>query len=104
MRTITLPGGGTITTDNDKAARLKHELAQLSLNPNSKTTYEYEFVDGTVAACTFVDWENLNLILRRVDDGMEFRIPAIDMGDGSLFTDYLKKTFRLGKYGIGGVD
>jgi hypothetical protein len=40
--------------------------------------------------CTFGGWENLNLILRRVDNGTEFRIPAIYMGDGSLFTDYLK--------------
>ncbi len=104
MRTITLPCGGMITTDDAKAARFKRELAELSLNRNGKTTYKYEFVDGTVAACTFAGWENLNLILRRVDDGTEFRIPAIDMGDGSLCTDYLKKTLPRGKYGMGGVD
>lgn len=91
MRTIILPGGATITTDDDaKAARFKRELAQLNLTPNNGNEYTYEFVDGRVAVCTFVDWESLNLILRRVDDGTEFRIPSIDMGDGSLCTDYLK--------------
>lgn len=103
MKTITLPGGARITTDSDKAARVKRELAKLSLNPKSKTQYSYEFVDGTVAACTFVAWENLNLVLRRVDDGTEFRIPSIDMGDGSLCTDYLKKIGPQGKLGIGGT-
>jgi hypothetical protein len=104
VRTITLPSGATITTDTDKAARFKSELTQLNLKRNGDTEYTYEFVDGTVAACKFIDWENLNLILRRVDDGTDFRIPAIDMGDGSLFTDYLKKAFPRGKCGMGGVD
>lgn len=91
MRTITLPGGATITTDREKATRFIREIAKLSLNPKSKTQYTYEFVDGTVAVCTFVAWENLNIVLRRVGDGTEFRIPSIDMGDGSLCTDYLKR-------------
>jgi len=72
MRIITLPGGGTITTDHAKAARFQRELAELNLRPNSDTEYTYEFVDGAVTACTFVDWENLNLIFRRADNGMEF--------------------------------
>jgi len=90
MRTITLPGGATITTDSDKATRFLREIAKLNLNPKSNTQYSYEFVDGRVVVCTFVAWENLNIILRRIDDGTEFRIPSIDMGDGSLCTDYLK--------------
>jgi hypothetical protein len=103
MRTITLPGGGTITTDDEaKAARLKRELAQLNLKRKSDSQYTYEFVDGTIATCTFVDWENLNLILRRTDTAIEFRIPVIDMGDGSLCSDYLKKIGPRGKFGIGG--
>ncbi len=103
MQTITLPGGATILTDDEKAERFKRELSELSLSPNSGNEYTYEFVDGTVAACTFVGWENLNLIFRRVDNGSEFRIPAIDMGDGSLCTDYLKKIGPRGKFGMGGV-
>lgn len=91
MKTITLPGGAMIATDDATAARFKRELLRLNLKKNSSTKYTYEFVDGSVAECTFVDWENLNLILRRVDDGMEFRIPSIDMGDGSPCTDYLKR-------------
>jgi hypothetical protein len=90
MRTIRLPSGGTITTDDATVARFRREVAALNLIPNNGTKYTYEFVDGSSAICTFVGWENLNLIFRRVDNGMEFRIPAMDMGDGSLFTDYLK--------------
>jgi hypothetical protein len=90
MKTITLPGGATITTDDATTTRFKRELLRLNLKRNSDTKYTYEFVDGSVAECTFVDWENLNLILRRVDSGAEFRVPSIDMGDGSLCTDYLK--------------
>jgi hypothetical protein len=99
VKTITLPGGATITTDSDKATRFIREIAKLSLTPKSKTEYVYEFVDGSVAVCTFVAWENLNLIVRRVDDGTEFRIPSIDMGDGSLCTDYLKLLRRADLHG-----
>jgi hypothetical protein len=103
MQTITLPGGGTITTDPDKAERFERELAELSLSPNGGNEYTYEFVDGSSAICTFVGWENLNLVFRRVSNGTEFRIPAIDMGDGSLCTDYLQRVFPRGKFGMGGV-
>jgi|SRR5580704_14847237 hypothetical protein len=103
MRTITLPGGATILTDSDKAARFQRELADLNLSPNSGNEYTYEFVDGTVPACTFAGWHNLNLIFRRVDNGTEFRIPAMDMGDGSPCTDYLKKIGPRGKFGMGSV-
>jgi hypothetical protein len=63
----------------------------MSAWPGVGTEYLYEFASGSSAICTFVGWKSLIHIFRRVNEGTDFRIPAIDMGDGSLCTEYLKR-------------
>ena len=88
MITITLPSGARITTYASKAQRLMRQLKAMNLINANNCEYNYQFVDGTVGTGTFVGWQNLNLQFRR-QDGTTFLVPVIDMGDGSLCTDYL---------------
>lgn len=88
--TVTLPNGCTITTDVSKAQRFERELRALDLVAQSDTQYIYEDVDGTTIPVTFEDWDNLNLVLRKQDGGYK-RVPIMDMGDGSLVTDWLRR-------------
>lgn len=90
MAVITLPNGCTITTDAGKAQRFEHELQELDLVPQSGTQYIYEDVDGTTIPVTFEGWDNLNLVLGKQDGSIK-RVPVIDMGDGSLVTDWLRR-------------
>ncbi len=90
MAVISLPNGCTITTSAEKAQRFECELQELDLKVNSNTQYLYEDVDGTKIPVTFEDWDNLNLVLRKTDGKIK-RVPVMDMGDGSLVTDWLKR-------------
>jgi len=89
MAVITLPNGCTITTTTEKAARFQLELQSLALVPGSDTQYLYETVDGNQIPVIFEGWDNLNLVLRN-SAGRIKHVPVIDMGDGSLVTDWLK--------------
>jgi hypothetical protein len=90
MAVINLPNGCTVTTLAAKVQQFEHELQELDLRPQSGTQYLYEDVDGTEISVTFEGWDNLNLVLRK-SDGEIKQVPVIDMGDGSLVTDWLKR-------------
>jgi hypothetical protein len=80
-----------IMADNKKAARLEKEWRRLGLNTLGGT-YRYEKVDGSFLTGKYAGTsENgLNIILV-LPDNTEYRAPVVDIGDGSLVTDYLKR-------------
>lgn len=87
--TVTLHDDYFITTEERKAKRLIADFGRLGLN-NIGNTYEYEQVDGTRVTGTFLGFDGLNVKFRK-DDGTTFLAPVIDMGDGSLVTEYLTR-------------
>jgi len=90
-KTIMLPGGATVTTEARKAERLMRKLKALKLMTPNNNEYNYEFVNGTIGTGTFVGWQKLNLRFRR-KDGTDFLVPVVDMGDGSLCTEYISRS------------
>jgi hypothetical protein len=55
-------------------------------------TYQYEKVDGSFITGKYAgrSENGLNIILI-LPDSTQYEAPIVDMGDGSLLTDYLKQ-------------
>jgi hypothetical protein len=84
LKTVTLPGGYTITMDAQRVEALRRAIAGVRLG----AAYDYENVDGSVSRGTFEGFKALNTKFRK-ENGEEFLAPVVDMGDGSFFTEYL---------------
>jgi hypothetical protein len=69
------------------AKRFLADIRRLGLN-HPGGSYEYESISGTTMTGTYIGYEGLNLRFRKAD-GTTFAAPVIDMGDGSLVTEYL---------------
>ena len=75
-----------------RAKKFLSDIKRLGLN-HPGGAYEYESFDGTKITGTYIGFEGLNLKFSKAD-GTTFVTPVIDMGDGSLVTDYLTKISR----------
>lgn len=71
------------------AKRFLADVRRLGLN-HPGGTYLYEEAGGSKVTGIYIGYEGLNLTFRR-DDGAMFAVPVIDLGDGSLATEYLTK-------------
>jgi hypothetical protein len=71
------------------AKRFLADIRRLGLN-HPGGSYEYKSVDGTKMTGTYIGYEGLNLKFCKAD-GTTFMTPVIDMGDGSLVTEYLTR-------------
>jgi hypothetical protein len=84
---FTVQGEGSLTVLPDKARRLGKEVSRLSADVD----YLYEDVRGNKVPVRFVGFQNLNALFTRTDTGEDYLAPILDMGDGSLFTNYLTR-------------
>jgi hypothetical protein len=80
-----------IMADSKKAARLEKEFRRLGLNTLGGT-YQYEKADGSFITGKYagISENGLNIILI-LPDSTQYEAPIVDMGDGSLVTDYLNQ-------------
>jgi hypothetical protein len=69
------------------AKRFLDDFRRLGLN-HPGGTYVYEEAGGLGVTGTFIGFDGLTLKFRKVD-GTMFEVPVVDMGDGSLVTEYL---------------
>ena len=76
-------------TSAKQSKRFLADVNRLGLN-RPGGTYVYEEAGGTKVTATYMGFERLNLKFRKAD-GTTFMTPVIDMGDGSLITEYLTK-------------
>jgi hypothetical protein len=84
MTTVEIGDGYYITLDANKARGLKAELAKLVPG----RAYTYEEASGKKVVVTYVGPDCLNLKFK-LSNGSDYFAPVMDMGDGSLVTEYL---------------
>jgi hypothetical protein len=72
-----------------QAKRFLADIRRLGLN-HPGGSYEYISSDGARVTGTYIGYDGLNLKFRKAD-GIAFAVPVVDMGDGSLVTEYLTK-------------